>query len=172
MGGHEKVSFPPISRFIGGNMWIQQNGTIKLARRPGDARGHKRGNTVRWVWNQNNNSVSAVQMRPCCSVPARYWLFECFCVSANLDRSGTEDTASQSTVYCSPTAVSHTLCKLHPAWTRVLFSLVSRKTICLHLCISLCCVLVRGAGQRWYVMYSPAIVPWTHVAAEIAQLSF
>lgn len=111
-------------------MWIEQNGTKKLARRPGDTRGHKRGNTVRWVWNQNNNSVSAVQMRPCCSVPARYRLFEWFCASANLYQSGTEDTASQSTVYCSPTAVSHILCKLHPAWTKVLFSL---QTVCLHL---------------------------------------
>lgn len=142
-----KCLFPPLSSFISSNMWIQQNGTKKLARRPGDARGHKRGNTVRWVWNQNNNSVSAVQMRPCCSVPACYRLFEWFCVSANLDQSGTEDTASQSTVYCSPTALSHILCKLHPVWTRVLFSLVSWKTLCLHLYFSIC-VLVRGSGQR------------------------
>ena len=88
----ESICSPVFISFICGNMWTQQNGAKSRrgeADEPSDARGHKRGNTVCWVWNQNNNSVSAVQMRPCCSVPACYWFFECLCVAANLDQSGT-----------------------------------------------------------------------------------
>lgn len=96
-----------------------------VARRASDARGHKKDNAVCWVWNQDNNSVSAVQMRPGCSVPARYWLFECLRVPANLEQSGTEDTASPTTVHCPPPVISNSLCALKPpAWGLPLLILI------------------------------------------------
>lgn len=61
------------------------------------------------MWSQNNGSVSAVQIRPSCSVPAWHWLSECLDVYVNLEQSGTESTVSLNTVYCPLTLTSNAL---------------------------------------------------------------
>lgn len=58
--------------------------------------------------NQNNNCESfAAQTGPGCLVPACYRLFDCFCVTANLNYSGAEGRASHCTVHCPGSVTSN-----------------------------------------------------------------
>lgn len=153
----------------GGSRMVLKAGEARRGRQTSNARGHKRGNTVCWVCNQNNNSVSAVQMRPGCSVPAWYWLFECLCVFANLDQSGTEGTASPSTVHCVPTAMSTYYVHFNHPGTGSFFPLF---VLHLYFCVFVYLSVVQICGSVCDVHilpFTPAIVPWTSVAAQIAQ---
>lgn len=58
-------------------------------------------------------------MSTCCWVPACYWLF----VSANLEQSGTEATASHSTAHCLFISISIVIKALLSDWARPLFFL-------------------------------------------------
>lgn len=59
-------------------------------------------------------------MSTCCWVPARYWLF----VSANLEQTDTEATASPSTAHCLFISISIVVKALISDWARPLFSLL------------------------------------------------